>query len=146
MYTLSLFDGRISMRNRSFGEMIQKGGFDEVDDNLVDSAPVTFEDFVDMEVAIFFFHQKTHEPRLFIERADSRNPWIPARVEHLLTFSAVFPAEQKDCLIVGVGSMSNHRVPVLGGSISGRHVRLARVGRMWWYDVCGFLAVRPSTV
>ena len=78
-------------------------------------------------------------------RADEQlNLWEPAKIEHLLAYSTKNPGEQRNCPIVGLGSIarvySGRLLPCLHGDDAER-----RLGLSWcvadWNGHYRFLAV-----
>ncbi len=80
-----------------------------------------------------------------IRALDPQNPWEPGKIEHLLSFGAKFPKEQRKRPIVGLGSVARVDgccdVPCLDrdGSERGLHLLWGGDG---WDAVSRFLAVR----
>ena len=84
-----------------------------------------------------------------IKRTDSKNQWMPAKMEHLLAFGAKYPDAQRKNPIVALGSVGevdgSRHVPCLSWDGSWRALGLG-----WWGGSCGsswgsscrFLAVR----
>jgi Tfp pilus assembly protein PilZ len=78
-------------------------------------------------------------------KIDTAKPWMPAKIEHQLSFGKQFPEEQRKYPIVALGSvvkLSGHRrVPGLWGNDAGRGLDL-----FWWEGDwrgrCRFLLVR----
>jgi hypothetical protein len=77
--------------------------------------------------------------------ADPTTPWIPAKIEHLLAFAALYPEEQRKYPIIALGSVASadgpRQVPYLYSDEARRHLHLS-----WWAldwpDDARFLAVR----
>ena len=84
-----------------------------------------------------------------IMEEDVANPWMSAPIEHLLTFGARFPEEQRKHPIVGLGSSARVRgyrdVPCLCEYDSRHELNLGWWDGGWAPD-CRFLAVRKVSV
>lgn len=107
---------------------------------------------VEFESCLFHFDRYIESPDAVkaIEAADKDNPWSPGKIEHVLSFGAFFPEEQRKYPIIALGSVATisgrRSVPVLWESGTGRNLDLP----WWssgWHDDYRFLAVRkvPAT-
>ncbi len=76
---------------------------------------------------------------------DTCNPWMPANIEQILSYGAVFPEEQCKHPIVGLGSVAEviggRGVPSLGRVNFSRELLLSGWDGMWTPEY-RFLAVR----
>lgn len=113
--------------------------------------PITGSGTVTLEARLFHFNRliSSEEVVKLILSADQTNPWQAAKIEHELAYGATYPEEQRQFLIVALGSScrlgGNRYVPCLGRRGAGRNLGL----NYWdvdWSAACRFLAVRPLSV
>jgi len=134
--------------SQSLEEMIAAGRYDWKNSDITAKRfPVEGTGVVEFEARYFHFdHNISSENAVKeIEQADKDNPWMSAKIEHVLAHGASFPEEQRKYPIVGLGSVGRfdgyRRVPFLYEGGSGRDLGL----RWWdggWPPICRFLAVR----
>lgn len=140
---------RLTVANgQSLEAMIAAGNYDWVNSDITaERFPITGGGTMQLEPKLFHFDRSISSNAAVetIKATDAENPWEPAKVEHLLSFGATHPDEQRRYPIVALGSVAE----VHGG----RYVPyLFRVGAErglnlhWWHgDWRGdyrFLAVR----
>lgn len=81
-----------------------------------------------------------------IRALDGTNLWRPGKIQHLLSFGAKFPEEQRRYPIVGLGSVVRiggvSHAPYLDGDGLVRSLRLDFLRDAGWNANCRFLAVR----
>lgn len=87
----------------------------------------------------------------YIKSLDATNPWEPAKIEHLLSFGAQFPIEQRKYPIVALGSIASidprpdpRQVPYISRGNHDRFLNLTWRGRLW-NKMDRLLAVRKKT-
>jgi len=134
--------------DQSLEQMIAVGNYDRKNDDLTARHfPITGDGIVEFEACLFHLDRviESKDAITIIERADPKNPWAPAKTEHLLSFGVMFPEEQRKHPVIGLGSVVDIRgaraVPVLSGDESRRGLSID------WFDggrheSCRFLAVR----
>ncbi|MCX6786409.1 MAG: hypothetical protein NTU85_01140 [Candidatus Kaiserbacteria bacterium] len=138
--------------NKSLAEMIAAGRYDWTNDDITAKRfPITGEGLVEFEARYFHFDRNisSEDAVKKIEQTDKENPWMSAKIEHLLAFGEKFPEEQRKFPIVALGSVAGVRgdrgVPCLGRDGSRRGL-----GLHWWSNDwgsgCRFLAVRKVSV
>lgn len=140
---------------QSIEEMVAVGGYDHIDRNI------TAEHFFIRKRRFFFkrriirfearyVHPNRHilsENALnVIKYVDVSHPWMPAYIEHTLSYGAAFPEEQYQHPIVGLGSVGDIAdggpcVPELNGAGERRDLLLSNFGVLW-SPQSRFLAVR----
>lgn len=110
--------------------------------------PIKGNGTVTLETNLFDFSQTISSEAAVdaIAKADPRNPWRVAMIEHELAYGATYPEEQQKFPIIALGSscrMGGDRfVPCLRRGVSERDLDLC----CWdddWNAVCRFLVVRP---
>lgn len=134
--------------NQSLEVMIAAGQYDwKSDDITAKRFSIEGSGIVECEAHYFHFNCSIFSKNAIkgIKATDSGNPWMPAKIEHMLSHGKTFPEEQRKFQIIGLGSVAEvgryRRVPVLYGDDSGRELRMDWFdGR--WAPVCRFLAVR----
>ena len=134
--------------SKTLEQMIADGHYDWVNSDInPERFPVKGEGVEELEWKEFHFDFdiESDDAKTRIETADTGNPWIPARIEHLLAYGTKFPDNQRQYPIVGLGSVGGvdggRCVPCLSGSVSGRDLGLSRWDGRWGRG-CRFLAVR----
>ena len=138
--------------SQSLERMITSGLYDWQNDNITAKRfPINGEGIVKYEARYFSFNHSISSENAVreIESADTTNPWLSAKIEHVLSHGKTFPEEQRKFPIIGLGSVAkiddDRIVPCLGEGGSGRSLDLD-----WW--VYGwdpnyrFLAVRKVLV
>lgn len=138
--------------SQSLKQMIAAGHYDWKNDDITAKRfPIKGEGVVAYEARYFNFDHNisSEDAKKEIESADTANPWSAAKIEHILSFGAKYPEEQRKYPIPGLGSVAKvygyRRVPCLRRSGSKRGLGL----RWWiggWGSVCRFLAVRKVSV
>src|SRR3989344_1602454 len=134
----------------SLEEMIKAGNYDWVNSDITAKRfPIKSTGADEWEFKMFHFDCSTSSEDAVtgITTDDVVNPWQPAGIEHLLTYGAKNPEEQRKYPIVGLGSAPEvvgvRYVPYLGWVDSKRYLNLD-----WWgYDwgaYCRFLGVRKK--
>jgi hypothetical protein len=130
----------------SLEAMIAAGNYDGVDSDITSKRfPVTTTGIIQFEPKVFHFnHLTSSDVAVAAIKADDRqHPWEPAKIEHLLSYGARNPEEQRQYSIIGLGSVSEvdryRCVPRLYAVHATRRLGLA-FG--WWNENCRFLAVR----
>jgi len=130
--------------SQSLEQMIVAGNYDWKNDNITAKKfPVVGNGVEQFEAKIFHFDRNISSEKAVeaIKAAD----WESGKIEHLLSFGAKFPEEQRKYTIIALGSVAEVRgrrdVPYLSRDGAGRGL-----GLHWWgYDWLGryrFLAVR----
>lgn len=80
--------------------------------------------------------------------SDPKNPWMPGRIEHLLTLGAAFPDLQRKNSIVALGSVAkihgDHSAPCLGHDDFRRTLYLDWLSTSWLFNH-RFLRVRKAS-
>ena len=138
--------------SKTLEQMIADGHYDWVNSDInPERFPMKGEGVEELEWKEFHFDFdiKSDDAKTRIETADTGNPWIPARIEHLLAYGTKFPDKQRQYPIVGLGSVGKvlvgRCVPRLGRVGSSRDLSLS-----WWVGGwprrCRFLAVRKASV
>jgi hypothetical protein len=128
--------------------MIATGKYDWKNDDITAKRfPLTGEGLVEVEACLFHFDRSisSEDAVKAIETADKQNPWTPGQIEHVLSFGAFFPEEQRKYPVVGLGSVVEvsglRHVPELWEDGAGRRLDLS-----WWKgdwdEDYRFLAVR----
>ena len=132
----------------SLEAMIAAGKYDWKNGNITaNEFPVEGTGIIRFETKVFHFDRNisSGDAVAAIKADDPRNPWEPAKIEHLLAYGAKNPEDQRKYPIIGLGSVALVRggcfVPCLGGSVVGR-----RLGIYWrgdgWDGYGRFLSVR----
>lgn len=119
-------------------------------DITVENFPVvgTGAGVVKMEYKIFHFGRTivSGVPEELIVADDLARPWVPAKIDKLLTYGAANPDEQRKYPIVALGSVASidqdDRVPCLTMGLRERSLDLEWLG-VNWPGHYRFLAVRP---
>ena len=136
--------------SQSLEQMIAAGHYDRVNDDITAKRfPIKGEGVVEFEARYFHRNISSEDVVKEIESADTKNPWMPAKIEHVLAHGATYPEEQSKFPIVGLGSVAEvdggRFVPYLSKGGSGRGLHL-----YWWnfdWDPSfRFLAVRKVSV
>jgi len=138
--------------SQSLEQMITSGLYDWQNDNITAKRfPINGEGIVKYEARYFSFNHSISSENAVreIESADTTNPWLSAKIEHVLSHGKTFPEEQRKFPIIGLGSVAEiggyRYVPCLGEGDSKRLLHL-----LWWgFDwrpACRFLAVRKVLV
>ena len=134
--------------DQSLETMIVAGHYDWRNDDITAKrfAPKG-EGVVEYEAKLFHFDRNLSSEQAVeaIKSADTTNPWEPGKIEHLLSFGAKYPEEQRKYPIIGLGSVAevdgDRDVPCLYRSGAERLLDL-----IWWDGgwggSCRFLAVR----
>ncbi len=111
-------------------QMIVAGRYDWKDDDItVKRFPIEGKGAVEFEAVLFHFDKdvSSENAKKQIEEAG----YEVGKIEHVLSFGANYPEEQRKFPIVGLGSVGEVdgrcRVPCLGRGGSGRHLFLG-----WW--------------
>ncbi|MFA5942353.1 MAG: hypothetical protein WC798_01635 [Candidatus Paceibacterota bacterium] len=140
---------------KSFEQMIAAGDYDWKNDDITAKRfPIEGEGIAEFEARYFHSNRNisSEDAVKEIESADAENPWMPAKIEHVLSHGATFPEEQRKFPIIGLGSVAgvvgSRSVPCLFGDGSERRLDLG-----WWRSGCGVwgsrfrsLAVRKVSV
>jgi hypothetical protein len=133
---------------QSLDTMIANGHYDWKNDSITSKRfPPKGEGVVEFEARIFHFDRsiESKDAITAIEAADTENLWHAGLIEHLLTFGAKFPEEQRKYPIIALGSVAEiggrRSVPELWEDRAERRLSL-----VWfddrWRESCRFLAVR----
>ena len=133
---------------KGFKTLLAECANDWFNDDITEKRfPITAEDSGEWEYYLWDPKGSVSSPDA-IERMkgdDSNNPWMPARLAHLLVFGKLNPDAQRSNPIIALGSVGkvrgNRYVPYLYEDSSGRNLYL----RWWggaWSSYCRFLAVR----
>jgi hypothetical protein len=133
---------------QSLQQMIAAGRYDWINPDITATRfPMQGTDTVPIETRLFHFDRfiSSADAVAAITTADAENPWEPAKIEHLLSFGAAHPDEQRRYPIVALGSVAevggHRRVPYLYRDDTKRSLSLG-----WWVSDWGgfyrFLAVR----
>lgn len=139
---------------KSFERMIASAHFDKYRDEVTaEHFPITStsKGIVEFEACYFHFNRSTTSEDAVeeIEQDDKNNPWLPAKIEHMLSHGATFRDEQLKFPIVGLGSVANIDgkclVPCLD-NFSNRTNDLLRCLRPLRWDCVWFLPVRLLAV
>lgn len=128
---------------QSLEQMIAAGQYDWKDDNITARHfPITGKGVVEFEGRYFHFNRKISSENSVkeIEQEDTANPWMPSKIEHVLSHGKTFPEEQRKFPIVG-GAHGSRPGPFLCSVGSGRHLVLPWFGHDW-DSHSRFLAVR----
>ncbi|MDP3735332.1 MAG: hypothetical protein Q8R39_02805 [bacterium] len=148
---VALFDQTVILAvnySQSLDQMIATGHYDWVNGDItVKRFPIVGEGTVEFEARLFHFNRSMSSENA-VERtrnADTTNPWEPAKIEHVLSFGAKYPEEQRKYAIIGLGSVAEvgggRGVPDLHRTDAERNLNLR-----WWGDGWDgryrFLAVR----
>jgi hypothetical protein len=135
---------------KSLEQMIAAGNYDWKNDDLTASRfPIVGEGMAEYEFRYVHPNRSISSEGAInlIKKEDSENPWIPAQTEHLLSFGAAYPEEQRKYPIVALGSVGEvggRRVPSLDEGVARRHLSL----HWWvldWDSRFRFLVVRKVT-
>jgi hypothetical protein len=128
----------------SLQDRIAAGRYDWVDDDITPKRfPIAGTGVVQFETKVFHFDRGiSSKSAVEAIRADG---WEPAQIEHLLSYGATYPDEQRQYPIIALGSVAevygDRNVPYLDRGGAERDL-----GLMWWvsdWDDDGrFLAVR----
>lgn len=134
--------------NNSLDQMIAAGNYDWKNDDITASRfPIVGEGIVEYEFRYLHPNETISSEKVLdlTKKLDTKNPWESAKTEHLLTFGAAFPDEQRKFPIIALGSVGRvsgyRRVPYLYEVGAGRGLDLD----WWdgdWYSGCRFLVVR----
>jgi hypothetical protein len=134
--------------DQSLGVMIAAGHYDWSNPDITATRfPITGIGAVSIEAKLFHFDRyiMSDEAVDAIKTADTSHPWEPAKIEHLLSFGASHPEEQRHYPIVALGSVAevygSRHVPYLRRDGAERRLRLGWWGG-GWRGSCRFLAVR----
>jgi len=118
--------------SQTLEEMIAVGRYDWKDDDIiVKRFPIEGKGIVEFEAVLFHFDKNISSEcaKKQIEQAG----YEVAKIEHILSFGANYPEEQRKFPIVGLGSVGRvdgcRDVPCLSGSGSERDLNLD-----WWDD------------
>ncbi len=111
--TVSIFrnDRFVNLR-----DMIVLGKYGWVNETLLGNLglfpKIKMADIGEFETKLFQFYQgvSTDEVKKRIEADDPANPWLPARIQHLLAFGEKFPDRQGRYAVVAINSN-----PLIGG-------------------------------
>lgn len=128
--------------------MIAAGRYDWTNSDVTAKRfPLVGEGIIEFESKLFHFDRSVSSEQAveLIKADDTTNPYEPAKIEHLLSFGAKFPEEQRKYPIIGLGSVARvggrRFVPYLHGSDAERRLDLH-----WfvfgWSPGCRFLGVR----
>lgn len=133
----------------SLAEMIKAGNYTETDPNIMALFQFQGEGQVEYEACCFNSLESSWSNEVIAAILDEElvYQWQPAKIEHLCAFGATYPDEQRECQIVGLGSVvklgNDRRVPILWGtSFSHRELDLGWFNIQKWRDSYRFLAVR----
>jgi hypothetical protein len=138
----------------SLEEMISAGHYDWVNKSIDKRCfPIRNTGKEEWEFKVFDFdcYVSSESAVSRIENDDKNNPWQPAAIEHLLTYGARNPDEQRTFEIIALGSVGEvsgyHSVPYLGQC---RYTLKRDFGLHFWVDDWNshyrFLAVRRKKV
>jgi hypothetical protein len=139
----------------NFDEMIAAGNFAWKSNKITsESLPIQKETDgkVVFETVEFFFNWgiSSEKAKKEIANEDPDNPWQPAKIEHMLAYSAQHPEQQMKYPIIGLGSIAKigdrNFVPRLYRG--GTDPFLFLYANDWdggWGPLCRFLAVRKTT-
>jgi hypothetical protein len=134
--------------SKSLQDMIAAGTYDWVNNNIPPRRfPIAGTGIVKFEPKLFHFDREISSEDVVkaIIADDRKNPWEPAKIEHLLAYGATFPEHQRQHPIVGLGSVaevdSDRRVPCLDRDGAERDLYLYWWDR-GWDGRYRFLAVR----
>lgn len=131
--------------NQTLDEMTAAGQYDWFNDDITaERFPITGKGVVTCETKLLHFGcNLTSEEPLRAMKADF---WRTPKIEHLLTFGAAYPDEQRKFLIIALIVDTAHGkiiAPFLYGDDKIRGILLRACGGTW-HDRCRFLAVRPA--
>ena len=140
--------------NCSLGTMVHRGGYDWVEEGISPKYfPLEGSGRRDFATRLFHFDNdiSPDDAADGIAGADTANPWVPGKIEHLLAYGAKYPEEQREYEIHGLGSplvlgdLKVYRnVPCLSAGNGGKRERWVFIRQ--WGDMLNdprFLAVRP---
>ncbi len=127
-------------------QMIAAGRYDWKNDDITTKRfPVEGKGTIEFEAVLFHFDKdiSSEDAKKQIEEAG----YEVGKIEHILSFGANYPEEQRKFPVVGLGSVGEvngyRRVPYLGRVVSERGLDLD-----WWGDdwgaYCRFLGVRKK--
>lgn len=136
--------------------MIAAGNYNWKDDDLTAKRfPIKGNGIVQFEACLFHFNRaiESKDAIKAIETADPKNPWVPAKTEHLLSFGIAFPDEQRKYPVIALGSVAKidgrRYAPGLWEFVSERSLGPLWLGRgrgREWGEHWRFLAVRQVSV
>jgi hypothetical protein len=136
---------------RSLEEMMTAGRYDRRDDITPKNFPITCTGKDEWEFDIVHPNRDISTSEAHKETAkdsDPNNPWMDAKIEHLLIYGEAFPEAQRKFFIVALGSVAkvgDHLlVPYLGRDGSERLLKLRRYD-CGWIARYRFLRVRKRT-
>ena len=131
---------------QSLEQMIAAGRYDSKDDYITaERFPIEGNGTVEFEAVIVEFDNDTssEDAKKQIEEAG----YEVGKIEHVLSFEAIYPEEQPKFPIIGLGTIGDidgyRYVPYISGEASNRCLNLSR----WiisWGPGCPFLAVRKK--
>lgn len=137
---------------QTFEQMVAAGRYDwRSGDITAERFPIKGDGVVTFETRLFHFNRRvsSEEAVRHIASVDPTNPWQAAHIEHELAYGAIYPEEQRQFLIMALGSscwMGGSRfVSCLGRLDAKRGLGL----RSWDFDWNAddrFLAVRQISV
>lgn len=127
--------------SQTFEQMIAAGCYEWKNDNITaERFPIKGKGTVEFEAVLFHFSKGiwSEDAKKQIEQAG----YEVGKIEHILSFGAKYPEEQRKFSIVGLGSVGEvSQLCMVGGSKRG-------LGRGWWNGVWGanyrFLGVRKK--
>ena len=93
----------------SLEEMIAAGHYDWINDCIIPRLfPIEGTGVVEFEARYFRFssHISPDDVIREMKDADTKNPWYPAKTEHVLSHGKRFPDEQRKFTIAGFGSVA----------------------------------------
>ncbi|MEK7185267.1 MAG: hypothetical protein AAB726_01465 [Patescibacteria group bacterium] len=130
--------------------MIAAGHYDWKNDDITAKRfPISGKGIVEFEAKLVYPNRdiSSDDAEAMIKALDPTNPWESGKIEHLLSFAAKFPEEQRKYPIVGLGSVAEvlgyRVVPYLHRRASERSLYLSWMDGDW-DAFCRFLAVRKK--
>lgn len=137
--------------NHSLEAMVAAGRYNWKNNNITAKKfPITGTGIVEFEARYFHFDRdiSSEDAIKEIQIADTTNPWMVAKIEHMLAHGSTFPEEQQKFLIVGLGSSTEVNgyqcVPYLDVHGPERNLFLSWFGS-GWFPASRFLAVRKAS-
>jgi len=133
---------------RSVGDMIVAGRYDWFDGNIVEeNFPIHGSGAKHFECKLFPAACSSEEGFERIAREDTKHPWEPAKIEHILSFGATFPDIRPEYdTIAGLGSVAcvigYDSVPCLDYHDDGGLTLFLQTLRHSWKISSRFLGVR----
>jgi hypothetical protein len=133
---------------QSLEQMIAAGRYDWANSDITAQRfSITGEGTTPVEARLFHFERylSSSDAVAAITADDLENPWEPAQIEHLLSFGAAHPEEQRRYPIVALGSVAEIRGHRFVPGLYGSGVECDLYLPSWfsdWGDRYRFLAVR----